>query len=191
MKFRERKIKLIVGLGNPESKYQNTRHNAGMNAAQEIFKAIRVIQDPTETELEHCTIWKFEHVAIAFPNTFMNESGEAVAEAAKHLRAKPEEILVAHDDLETPPGKCKVKEGGSAGGHNGLKSTIEKLGSREFMRVKVGIGRPESREHDVIRKYVLEPMPPKEQAEVLDAIIYMAREIAADEAAGRQRDMAL
>lgn len=112
----------MVGLGNPGAKYANTRHNVG-------FMALDLVPE-------------MDGVARCKPRTYMNNSGEAVAPAARKYAISPERIIVIHDELDLPAGKVRVKLGGNENGHNGLKSITQHLGTRDYVRVRVGIGRP-------------------------------------------------
>ena len=113
---------LVVGLGNPGEKYATTRHNVG-------FMVVDALPD-------------IDRAAVIKPQTFMNLSGEAVAPLAKKLGVPTERIIVIHDELDLPVGKVRVKRGGNENGHNGLKSLTEHLGTRDYLRVRVGIARP-------------------------------------------------
>lgn len=113
---------LVVGLGNPGAKYADTRHNVGFMALDEL---------PA-----------LDGVARCKPQTYMNASGEAVAPLARKLGVAPERIVVLHDELDLPAGTVRVKLGGNENGHNGLKSITEHLGTRDYVRVRIGIGRP-------------------------------------------------
>ena len=137
-------IRLIAGLGNPGPQYTDTRHNAGAwylhqlaqqhNTVLQLDK--RFFGDLARIKAQGEDVW------LLFPNTFMNRSGQAIAALAKFFKIKPEEILVAHDELDLPPGQLKIKHGGGHAGHNGLRDTISHLGSNEFWRARIGIGHP-------------------------------------------------
>lgn len=142
----EEPIQLVVGLGNPGEEYDRTRHNAGFHVVDLL--AAR----------GGATYWKSQagalvakaklagrEVTLAKPQSFMNSSGGPVKKLVAELGLSPEEILVVHDELDIPAGDVRVKVGGGHGGHNGLRSIISKLGSRDFVRVRVGIGRPPGR----------------------------------------------
>ncbi len=138
-------IKLIVGLANPGSQYQDTRHNAGAWYVEELARSYQ-IQLKTESKFHGLfgkgMIGGYE-VKLLIPTTFMNLSGKAIQAVANFYKIQPEEILVAHDELDIVPGTLKLKKGGGHGGHNGLRDTISKLGNnKEFMRLRVGIGHP-------------------------------------------------
>ena len=132
---------LIVGLGNPGSKYEDTRHNVGFLAADELARRgsfsiqrvrFKALTAPAEIGGQGVLVMK--------PTTYMNLSGEAVGEAARFYKIAPDHVLVISDDVDLPLGKLRIRTGGSAGGHNGLKSIIQHLGSDQFPRLKVGVG---------------------------------------------------
>jgi len=137
-------IQLIVGLCNPGSKYEQTRHNAGAWFVSQLAEKYQVLLRP---EL------KFKGLAGSFtyedrtcrlllPTTFMNLSGQAIVAMANFYKIPAEQILVAHDELDLPAGIAKLKQGGGHGGHNGLRDTIAQLGTRDFFRLRIGINHP-------------------------------------------------
>jgi PTH1 family peptidyl-tRNA hydrolase len=137
-------IKLFVGLGNPGPDYQATRHNAGFWFVDELARQLRVSM-PLErgyfglmgrTTVDGQTLWLLE------PQTFMNKSGQSVAALARFFKIEPQEILVAHDELDLPPGEAKLKRGGSHAGHNGLRDIHGQLGSDDYWRLRIGVGHP-------------------------------------------------
>lgn len=136
-------MKLIVGLGNPGRRYRGTRHNVGWEVIARLAgrAAIRVNEDEGFAEVGRGTIGG-RRVLLARPFTYMNVSGEAVRDLRRRHRLRPEDILVVVDDIDLPLGRLRLRAGGSAGGHNGLRSVIEALGTTEFPRLRVGIGRP-------------------------------------------------
>ena len=150
---------LIVGLGNPGSKYELTRHNAG-------FLALDYFADQNDFYLSN-EKWKGVYcrdrladarVLLVKPQTYMNKSGECVIRFVDFYKIQPENILIVHDDLDLPSGRVKVVARGGAGGHNGIRSIINHLGTPDFARLKIGIGRPESNEQghgEPVEKYVL------------------------------------
>jgi len=139
-------IKLIVGLGNPGAEYADTRHNAGFWFADRLaaragasLRADKAYQAFVgKGQLGNTPVWFCE------PQTFMNRSGISVAGLANFYKFAPDEILVAHDELDFLPGVVKLKKGGSAGGHNGLKDISARLGSQDYWRLRIGIGHPRS-----------------------------------------------
>lgn len=132
---------LIVGLGNPGRQYAGTRHNAGFRALQALAADLgcRIDRGKFQSLLGTCT-WEGRRLVLLLPQTFMNLSGNAVGQAARFYRLPPSRVLVLCDDISLDPGRLRVRAGGSAGGHNGLKSIICQLGSQEFPRVKIGVG---------------------------------------------------
>ena len=127
---------LVVGLGNPGEKYAATRHNVGYMALDELAGEL------TPVPGVKALVQVRDRVAYARSTTYMNTTGEAVGPLAKQLGVAPERIIVVHDELDLPAGKVRVKLGGNENGHNGLKSITEHLGTRDYLRVRMGIGRP-------------------------------------------------
>lgn len=158
---------LAAFLGNPGTKYDKTRHNAGYLAAGflESEKGIKIRSLKFRSLTELCTIGGARTLAIK-PQTFMNLSGEAVREAAAFYRIPADHIIVVCDDTALPLGKLRIRRQGSAGGHNGLKSIIACLGTDAFLRVKIGVGAPSHPEHDLI-DWVIGRMTDKEHDELL------------------------
>jgi len=137
-------LRLIVGLGNPGADYVDTRHNAGFWLIDEIAADLGLsFRFEKRFNAEEC---KFKahgrDVFLQKPQTFMNRSGQSVATLARYFKIMPEEILVIHDELDLSPGTNRIKQGGGHGGHNGLRDIINHLGSRDFFRIRVGIGHP-------------------------------------------------
>lgn len=164
-------IKLIVGLANPGAKYEDTRHNAGEWLINELARMYNVsLKDDAKYFGKVAKIHTAQgDVWLLVPTTFMNLSGKAVGALANFFRIKPEEILVAHDELDLPPGVAKIKQGGGHGGHNGLKDIIAALGnSNNFYRVRIGIGHPGHK--DLVAGYVLGKPAPQDQ-EKIDAAV--------------------
>ena len=137
-------MKIIVGLGNPGRKYERTRHNAGFMAIDKLAGLLRV---ELTQEKHHALIGKArmgpEEAILAKPQTYMNESGRAVGAILRSAYAEASDLIVLHDELDLALGTVRVKTGGGHGGHNGLRSIIENLGTADFIRVRIGIGRPE------------------------------------------------
>jgi PTH1 family peptidyl-tRNA hydrolase len=136
-------MKLIVGLGNPGSEYRDTRHNVGFVVADELTKRWRIEEQWREKfdALQVKTVRGDESVIVAKPLTFMNLSGRAVAGIAGFYKIAPADVLVIVDEVALPLGRLRARRDGSAGGHNGLKSIIEHLGTNAFPRMRVGVGR--------------------------------------------------
>ena len=133
-------MKLIVGLGNPGRDYINNRHNVGFKCVDLFARehGISLTQRGARSKLGTGEVANIR-IVVAKPQTFMNLSGEAVAALMRRYKLSPQDILVIHDDLDLPLGKIRIRERGSSGGHNGLKSIIARLGTRDFPRIRVGI----------------------------------------------------
>lgn len=140
--FKKSEQKLIVaGLGNPGASYQNTRHNAGFAIIDTLCKKLGVELKSTKFNARYVKFRVADKTIILLkPQTFMNNSGMAVGQFAKYYNVSPQNIIVVHDDITLPLGRFKIKQGGSAGGHNGTKSIIDFLDSQEFVRLKYGVG---------------------------------------------------
>ncbi len=170
------KIKLIVGLNNPGSKYEGTRHNAGGWLVELVARQYNAIfKDDAKFFAKTAKIHTAcGDVILVLPNTFMNLSGKAVGSIANFYRIKPEEILVAHDELDIPCGTVKIKQGGGHGGHNGLKDIIASLGnSKNFYRLRIGIDHPGNK--NMVSNYVLGKPSPSDQKLIDEAIDEAAR----------------
>ena len=147
---------LVVGLGNPGSKYADTRHNAGFEACDLL--AQRANADAYRDKFSGLTSrGRFGNKDVAFlkPTTFMNLSGQSAQPAAAFLKVAIENIVVVYDEIDLPFGEVRIKKGGGHGGHNGIRSLLERLGSPEFVRVRIGIGRPPSGFKGDVADYVL------------------------------------
>lgn len=168
-------ISLVAGLGNPGQNYADTRHNAGfrfLDALLERFQGSLKHESRFQGETGRITI-AGRGVWLLKPMTFMNLSGDSVGRFAHYYKIPAESILVAHDELDLPPGAVRLKLGGGHAGHNGLRDIIPKLGSRDFVRLRIGIGRPGSSAQ--VTSYVLKKAPPAEQR-LTDAAIAAACE---------------
>lgn len=155
---------LVVGLGNPGKEYGDTRHNFGFLLLDKLAQGMSVaFRHRSSLEADVAVGALLSHaVVLAKPLTFMNLSGRAVASLVRFFRLRePRRLLVVHDDLDIPLGKIKIKSGGGAGGHKGVSSVIESLGTRDFLRIRLGIGL-EKRPLDVV-DYVLTPFTVEEQ----------------------------
>lgn len=141
---------LIVFLGNPGPRYEMTRHNAGFMAADAMAKElnIRINKARFKALTATCKIGG-ESVLLMKPQTFMNLSGDAVSQAAKFYKIPPERVIVVSDEISLPIGKLRIRTKGSAGGHNGLKDIIAKLGSDAFPRIRIGVGAPPHPDYDM------------------------------------------
>ncbi|MBI3014099.1 MAG: aminoacyl-tRNA hydrolase [Candidatus Tectomicrobia bacterium] len=173
-------MKLIVGLGNPGRRYELTRHNIGMMVVRELARRHRV----TLTEKRcHCFLGKGKvdglDVILALPQEFMNRSGQPVRDLLKEFSLSLEDLVVVHDDIDLALGKIRKKLRGGDAGHRGIRSIIEEVGSAEFVRLRVGIGRPAEGQDPA--EYVLEPFSPGEldlASEMISRAVQRLEEIA-------------
>lgn len=150
---------LIVGLGNPGSKYWNTRHNVGYAALEALAEKLNVKVDRVKFQgLMGQGSYEGMKVILLKPTTYMNLSGQSVAAAARFYKVPPEHIIVLSDDISLDPGRLRIRKNGSAGGHNGLKSIISSLGSQEFPRIKIGVGAKPHPDYD-LADWVLSTFP--------------------------------
>nr|WP_256018914.1 aminoacyl-tRNA hydrolase [Corynebacterium sp. CCUG 65737] len=131
---------LVVGLGNPGARYDATKHNVGYMVQDILLDQVAATLAPLNGH--KVTVAVADGVAYARSTTFMNLSGEGIAPLARELGVAPDHIVVLHDELDLPPGKVRIKLGGNENGHNGLKSLTEHLGTRDYVRIRIGIGRP-------------------------------------------------
>lgn len=137
---------LIVGLGNPGEEYAHTRHNAGFDTVDKIAEELNVRYWKNEAgALTAKGTYRDVDLVLAKPQSFMNVSGGPVKKLCQAYGIDPDHVVVIHDDLDLPTDKIRVKMGGGSAGHNGLKSIIDKLGTKEYFRVRIGIGRPPGR----------------------------------------------
>ena len=168
---------LLVCLGNYGKKYENTRHNIGFLAAEKLIERDNLkcnrLRFRALTEIIDLGGAK---VLLMLPQTYMNLSGEAAGEAARFYKVPPERVLVISDDVSLPLGKLRVRAGGSAGGHNGLKNIIAHLGTDRFPRVKVGVGAPPNPEYDMV-DWVIGAFSPAER-KVIDPALDRALDAA-------------
>lgn len=164
-------IKLIVGLGNPGPEYAKTRHNAGAWYVEQLARwhNVSLREEPKFFGHTARILVEGQDVRLLIPNTYMNLSGKAVAALARFYQIEPEAMLVAHDELDLPPGIAKFKQGGGHGGHNGLKDIIARMGNNNnFFRLRLGIGHPGSKEQ--VAGFVLTKAPSSEQS-LIDAAL--------------------
>jgi len=163
-------IRLIVGLGNPGAEYAQTRHNAGFWFVDEVADRLKVALAPersyfgvaARTSVSGHPLW------LLMPTTYMNLSGKSVAALARFFKIAPDEILVAHDELDLQPGQVRLKLGGSHAGHNGLKDIHAQLGSGDYWRLRIGIGHPGVKAEVI--DYVLKKPSPEHRVEMHKAI---------------------
>ncbi|SPL70369.1 aminoacyl-tRNA hydrolase [Acinetobacter stercoris] len=163
------KLSLIVGLGNPGSEYAQTRHNAGFWFVERLADQYGIIlkADPKYKGISGRGNIEGQDIRLLLPTTFMNLSGQSVVPFAKFYQIKPEEMLIAHDELDMNPGVIRLKTGGGHGGHNGLRDIVPHTGPN-FHRLRIGIGHPGSKER--VSGHVLSKAPGSEQTLIDDAI---------------------
>jgi len=161
-------VKLIAGLGNPGTRYAATRHNIGFMVAERLAQRHGItIKRKGYSGLYGVGRIASSEAAILLPQTFMNRSGSSVQGALAGLKASLEDLVVIHDEIDLAFGTLRIKRGGGHGGHNGLRSIGQSLGSPEYLRVRVGVGRPE---HGDVSDYVLSPFATTER-KVLDHFV--------------------
>ena len=169
-------IRLIVGLGNPGREYETTRHNVGFWWVDELAR-LQKLSYKSEAKFHGLTARGQLHgheVFLLKPQTFMNISGRAVGALAQFYKFDPQHILVVHDELDLTPGSAKLKLGGGHGGHNGLKDIIAHLGTRDFWRLRLGIGHPGERAD--VSDYVLS-VPRREEQPLIDDAMQRAQNV--------------
>lgn len=172
---------LVAGLGNPGREYADTRHNVGWMVVDELAR-------------RHAGSWRSKfsgqlaevrvedaRLALLKPETYMNESGRSIGAAARFFKAPVESVLVAHDDVDLDEGRLQARLGGGLAGHNGLRSIAQALGSREFLRLRIGVGRPGRGDRRSVADYVLAPFEPETDvaglvARAADAVELLVRE---------------
>ena len=160
---------LVAGLGNPGREYERTRHNAGWLVLDELAR-------------RHGSTWRSKfsgslaemrlgdlRLALLKPETYMNESGRSVGAAVRFFKVEPEQVLVVHDDVDLDAGRLQARAGGGLAGHNGLRSLAQHLGSQDFLRLRIGVGRPGRVDPRPVADWVLSPFAPDDDAEGLVA----------------------
>jgi len=163
-------IRLLVGLGNPGPEYDGTRHNAGFQWIDEVARELKLQLVPERSywglaaraSVQGQSVWLLQ------PQTYMNLSGKSVAALARFFKIAPQEVLVAHDELDFEPGTVKLKQGGSHGGHNGLRDIHAQLGGTDYWRLRIGIGHPGVKSEVV--NWVLKRPAPAERERIEDSI---------------------
>ncbi len=170
------KFELIVGLGNPDKEYEQTRHNAGFWFVDELAAHLGASfsADKKSHSLLAKAIVDGRSVYLLKPYNYMNNSGQGFAAIAKFYKIAPEKILVAHDELDLPPGEIRIKKGGGHGGHNGLRDIFAKTGQRDFWRLRVGIGHPGNK--NAVSGYVLKRAQSDDQRLIDEALDLALRE---------------
>ena len=165
-------IKLFVGLGNPGPQYHDTRHNAGFAWIDALARelGVHLVPERSYWGLAARTVVQGESRWLLQPQTFMNLSGKSVAALARFYKIEPQQILVAHDELDFAPGQIKLKRGGSHGGHNGLRDIHAQLGSPDYWRLRIGIGHPGAKAEVV--HWVLKKPAPDQRVLIEDSIAH-------------------
>jgi PTH1 family peptidyl-tRNA hydrolase len=172
---------LVAGLGNPGREYERTRHNAGWLVVDELARRqggtfrSKFSGRVSEVRLDELRL------ALLKPETYMNESGRSLAAAARFFKVAPEGLLVVHDDVDLAEGRLQARRGGGLAGHNGLRSIAQALGSQDFLRLRIGVGRPGRGDRRSVADYVLAPFGPETDVDALvaraaDAVETVARE---------------
>ncbi len=184
----ERPSLIVVGLGNPEPRYARTRHNVGFWCIDRLASdhAIDLSRRHRTARIGEGVV-EGESVVLAKPRTYVNRSGEAVRYLLARYRVPPEVVLVVYDDIALSPGKIRLRPNGSAGGHNGMKSIIDALGTQEFPRLRVGVGRPEDGGDQI--GHVLGGLPEAEQRLVDASVACVSKAVAGLLADGMERTM--
>ncbi|NCB51455.1 MAG: aminoacyl-tRNA hydrolase [Clostridia bacterium] len=180
---------IVAFLGNPGRRFEGTRHNAGFMAAAalEEEKKIKIKRLRFHALTASVTLGG-EKVLLMMPQTYMNLSGEAVGEAARFYKVSPERIIVVSDEMALPAGKIRVRPGGSSGGHNGLKSIIEHLGTDQFPRIRIGVGEPPHPEFDA-RDWVISTLKGRDAEEIEKAARLAAEAVECYISGGPDRTM--
>jgi PTH1 family peptidyl-tRNA hydrolase len=158
---------LVAGLGNPGREYERTRHNAGWLVLDELARRnggswrSKFSGSLSEVRLDDA------RVALLKPETYMNESGRSLGAAARFFKVEPAQVLVVHDDVDLETGRLQARAGGGLAGHNGLRSLAQHLGSQDFLRLRIGVGRPGRGDHRSVADWVLSPFAPEDDADAL------------------------
>ncbi len=152
---------LVAGLGNPGREHANDRHNVGFMVCDELARRHAAsFRSKFSAEIADIRLYG-RRVALLKPQTFMNDSGRAVAPAARFFKVEPPSLLVVHDEVDLEPGRLQARLGGGLAGHNGLRSIASHLGRQDFARLRVGVGRPERGDRRPVADFVLSPFPPE------------------------------
>ena len=172
---------LVAGLGNPGREYEHTRHNIGWLVADELARRHNgSFRSKFSGQLAEVRVGD-RKLALLKPETFMNVSGQSVGAAARFFKVRPDALLVVHDDVDLEPGRFQIRLGGGAAGHNGLRSIVSVLGTQDFLRLRIGVGRPGRGDRRPVADYVLSGFEPEIDVEALvtraaDAVETIARE---------------
>lgn len=158
---------LIAGLGNPGARYERDRHNVGWMVVDELARRHgATFKSKFNGRLSESRVGD-ARVALLKPETYMNESGRSITAAARFFKAAPEEVLVVHDDVDLETARLQARLGGGLAGHNGLRSIAGRLGTQDFLRLRVGVGRPERGDPRPVADYVLSPFAPEDDADAI------------------------
>jgi peptidyl-tRNA hydrolase, PTH1 family len=171
---------LVAGLGNPGREYADTRHNVGFMVADELARR-HGASFRSKFSGEVADLRLDGRVALLKPQTFMNESGRSVGAAVRYFKVPPEALLVVHDEVDLEPGRLQARLGGGLAGHNGLRSVAQHLRTGDFLRLRVGVGRPERGDRRPVADFVLSPFAPELDVESLVARAADAVELVATE----------
>jgi PTH1 family peptidyl-tRNA hydrolase len=159
---------LVAGLGNPGREYEFHRHNVGWMVVDELARRHGQPNFREKFSGRIAETRVAEHrVALLKPETYMNESGRSIAAAVRYFKVAPEHLLVVHDDVDLDVGRLQARLGGGLAGHNGLRSIVQALGTQEFLRLRVGVGRPGRGDRRAVSDHVLSPFEPDEEAEAM------------------------
>lgn len=162
-------MKMIIGLGNPGQKYVNTKHNIGFITLDEWAYQNKTTFNKNKFDALYMEERvKGEKILFIKPMTYMNESGRAVRPFMDYFNVATDEIVVVYDDMDMPVGRIRLRQKGSAGGHNGIKSIIQHIGTQEFNRIRIGVGRP--KQNMSVVQHVLSPFPEEEHGDVLFSV---------------------
>lgn len=160
---------LVAGLGNPGREHAADRHNVGFMVCDELARRQATsFRSKFSAELAQLRL-EGARVGLLKPQTFMNESGRSIGPAVRFFKVDPRSLLVVHDDVDLEPGRLQARMGGGLAGHNGLRSIAQHIATQEFMRLRVGVGRPERGDPRPVADYVLSPFPPEVDVEALVA----------------------
>jgi PTH1 family peptidyl-tRNA hydrolase len=168
---------VVVGLGNPGEEYRDTRHNIGQRVLDHLARTLKRGWQRDGPTLLCRAAWRGEPLHLVKPLAFMNVSGPVVAAALRRLGADSTDLILVYDDIDLPLGTVRVRLKGSHGGHNGVRSVLEALGTQDVRRVKVGVGRPDRKE--AVPDHVLAPFEPEELPTVADAVETAAERVRA------------
>jgi PTH1 family peptidyl-tRNA hydrolase len=158
---------LVAGLGNPGREYERTRHNVGWMVVDELARRTDAsFRAKFNGRLAEARLDQ-QRLALLEPETYMNESGRSIGAALRFFKVAPTELLVVHDDVDLEPGRLQARQGGGLGGHNGLRSIAKALGSQDFLRLRIGVGRPGRGDPRPVADYVLSPFENEVDADAL------------------------